>query len=105
MKEPIWLGWIVVILFAAMSILILSGKGNFLIAGYNTASKEEKEKYNIKRLRHIVGSGFSLLTVLLAIFIYFEGELPNYLQWIFPGGYLTIIAFIVILSNTICKKK
>jgi len=105
MNGPIWLGWIIVILFAVMSILILSGKGNFLIAGYNTASKEEKEKYNIKRLNHIVGGGFSLITILLAVLISFEGELPEYLQWLFPGGYLMIIGLILILSNTIGKKK
>ena len=105
MNVSIWLGWIIVILFAVMSIVILSGKGNFLIAGYNTASKEEKEKYNVKRLNYIVGGGFSLITILLAVFIYFEGELPKYLQWLSPWGYLTIIALILILSNTIGKKK
>ncbi|MBR4753585.1 MAG: DUF3784 domain-containing protein, partial [Lachnospiraceae bacterium] len=45
---------IVVIIIAAlmviMGIFILIGKGDMLIAGYNTASKKEKEKYNIKKL-------------------------------------------------------
>ncbi|MDV4152744.1 DUF3784 domain-containing protein [Clostridium sp. AL.422] len=105
MNVSLGLGWIIVILFAVMSIVIISGKGNFLIAGYNTASKEEKEKYNVKRLNHILGGGFSLITILLAVSIYFEGELPKYLQWLFPWGYLTIIALILILSNTLGKKK
>ena len=30
-----------------MSIIIAFGKGDDLIAGYNTASREEKEKVNI----------------------------------------------------------
>lgn len=105
MNGPKWLGWIVVFLFAVISIVLMMGKGSFLIAGFNTASKEEKEKYKIKRLCQVVGGGFSLLTILLAIFVYFEGELPNYLRWTFPWGYLVIIAFILILSNTICRKK
>ncbi len=99
-----WIEWIVVILFAVLSIVILSGRGSFLIAGYNTASKEVKEKYNVKRLSSIVGCSFSLLTILLATFVYFDGELPNYLHWIFPGGYLMIIGIMLIFSNTICKK-
>ena len=35
---------------AIMGILILLGKGDNLIAGYNTASEEEKAKYNIKMM-------------------------------------------------------
>ena len=38
-----------------MGIVILVGKGDNLIAGYNTASKEEKSQYNIKRLRGLIG--------------------------------------------------
>ena len=38
-----------------MGIVILVGKGDNLIAGYNTASKEEKSLYNIKRLRGLIG--------------------------------------------------
>lgn len=40
--------WVIGILFALLSGVLLSGRGGFLIAGYNTASKEEKEKYDEK---------------------------------------------------------
>ncbi len=105
MNVPGWVGWIMVILFAVVSMVIFSGKGDFLIAGFNTASEEEKEKYNIKLLGRISGGGFGLMAILSAVFMYFEGELPEDLKWMFPGGYLMIIAIIIILSNTICKKK
>lgn len=46
---------IVLIIIAAilviMGILILIGRGDNLIAGYNTASEREKAQYNVKRLR------------------------------------------------------
>lgn len=42
---------IVAAILAIMGVLILIEKGDNLIAGYNTASKEERAKYNIKRLR------------------------------------------------------
>lgn len=41
-------------LFVVLGVVILAGKGDFLIAGYNTASKEERDKVNIKRLRLLI---------------------------------------------------
>lgn len=46
--------YIVAAILAIMGIVILMGKGDNLIAGYNTASKAEREEYNIKRLRGLV---------------------------------------------------
>ena len=42
--------WIVFVIFAVLSIILLSGHGSWFISGYNTASKEEKEKYDEKKL-------------------------------------------------------
>ena len=39
---PMWILWIVFAVFAVLSIVMLSGHGANLIAGYNTAGKEEK---------------------------------------------------------------
>jgi hypothetical protein len=47
------------LLTAAMAVLLLTGKGSFLIAGYNTANKEKKKRYNEKRLCRVMGSGLS----------------------------------------------
>ena len=41
---------IVILMLITFSIFILIGKGDDLIAGYNTASKEERAKYDIGRL-------------------------------------------------------
>ena len=38
-----------------LGIIFLKGKGSFLIAGYNTASKAEKEKIDEKKLCTCVG--------------------------------------------------
>ena len=43
---PDWIVWIVFVIFAVFSIILLSGHGSWFISGYNTASKEEKEKYD-----------------------------------------------------------
>ncbi len=37
-----------------LAVVILTGHGDGLIAGYNTAKKEKREQYNMKRLRAVV---------------------------------------------------
>lgn len=55
------------IVFFIIGIVILIGKGDWLIAGYNTASEEERKKVNIIRLRIVMAiicwlsAGFVLL--------------------------------------------
>ena len=98
-------GWAVVFLLAVLSIVLIMGKGSSLIAGYNTASQEEKEKYNVKLLCRTVGGGSGVITLIIAIVLLYQGELPKYIEWLNPWGYLTVAVIIIILANTICKKK
>ena len=62
---------IVAAIFVIMGVVILIGKGDNLIAGYNTASKEERAKYHIKRLRGLIGG---LLIVLAPMLFLLHGE-------------------------------
>ena len=48
------IAYIIAALLVIMGIIVLLGKGDNLIAGYNTASPEEKAKINIKRLRGLI---------------------------------------------------
>ena len=43
-----WIVWIVFVIFAALSITLLSGHGSWFISGYNTATKEEKESIHMQ---------------------------------------------------------
>jgi glucan phosphoethanolaminetransferase (alkaline phosphatase superfamily) len=99
------MGWIVVIICMILSIVLLAGKGSFLIAGYNTAKREEKEKYNEKKIWYIAGTGFSIITLVVAINVYFGEAIPSFLKWTVPWGILIPIAFMIILANTIGRKK
>ena len=85
-----------------MGILILAGKGDYLIAGYNTASKKEREKVNIKRLRRLMGITMFVLALLLLIPI-----LDNSIKSILAFCVLTFILCIVtvVLANTWAMKK
>lgn len=49
------------ILLWGLAIVIGSGKANFLIAGYNTASKEEKEKIDKEKLSRFMGKFLFIL--------------------------------------------
>ena len=62
---------IVAAILVIMGMLILIGKGDNLIAGYNTASEEEKAQYNVKRLRGLIGG---LLIVLAPMMLLLNGE-------------------------------
>lgn len=105
MNEPIWVAWIVVAVLAALSIIWLLGKGEFLIAGFNTTSKEKRQQYDVKRLCRVMGGGFSALTIIMGISTYYKFELPTTIDWLIPWGCLTTIAVMVLLANIVCRKK
>lgn len=90
---------IVVVLCA----IILSGKGDRLIAGYNTASEKERAQYDIKRLR-LVTALMCLLTTLLACWIPFLTD--NILVILCtPILCFGIIYAGILVVNSWCKKK
>lgn len=97
--------WIIVALFLVLTIILLSGKGGFLIAGYNTASKEEKAKYNEKKLCRVMGAGMGIITMVLAILAFYKENTPGFFNWLMPVVILGTAILMIILSNTICKEK
>lgn len=105
MNGSIWLGWVLVGVLAVLSIVLLMGKGSFLIAGYNVTCKQEKEKYDVKKLCRVMGAGFGIITIITAVNISYEFKLPVGIRWLIPWGYLIVIATIAVLGNTICKKR
>ena len=95
---------ITIILLASLclilALVILVGKGDGLIAGYNTASSKEREKYNIKRLRIVM----FVLLVVTALFVLSILYTPPYLIGL-TAQVLVIVCIIgVILANTWAKK-
>ncbi len=93
---------IVAAILAIMGVLILIGKGDNLIAGYNTASKEERAKYNIKRLRGLIGG---LLIILAPMIFFLKEEDTMTAAWSFCALVLVLCIIVVILANTWAKKK
>lgn len=94
--EIITLWWLAA-LFALFGILILIGKGDWLISGYNTASAEERAQYNIRRLRLVMG-----ITCLAMGVVMLLAPIVKYEMFILVTT-LPIVIPALILSNTWAK--
>ena len=101
---PDWILWVILIMFAVLSGVLLSGHGANLIAGYNTASDEEKNRYDTKKLCRVVGGGMTVITVLIFVMAVWEAVLPAAFVYVFLVVTLVDSAVIIILANTICRK-
>ncbi len=89
---PDWIVWVVFFILTIMSITLLLGHGSWLIAEYNTASKEEKAKYNEKKLCRVMGIGMTIITLLILIAELFEKVLPS--------NFTVVMIIIIIIDVT-----
>ena len=87
---------IILLIVLVLAILILSGKGDNLIAGYNTATKKERETYNIRRVRICIGG---MLLILSPIMLMFADNFIILIAIVPPLSFLSVI-----LTNTWAKK-
>lgn len=94
--------WLVFGIFVVMSLILLSGRGAFLIAGYNTASPEEKKKYNEKKLCRVVGAGMLVVTVLLFVMALWGEALPPWFGGIFLVVILVDVVGMLYFTNKKC---
>ena len=94
--------FILAALLVGMGIVILRGKGDNLIAGYNTASKEERAKYDIKKLRLLIGG----LLIVLAPSLFIIADEPSLAGTLaFASLVICLSIVVVILCNTWAKNK
>lgn len=95
------LTYILAAIFVFLAVLLLLGKGDMLIAGYNTASPEEREQYDIRRLRLLV----ALVLIVSAVGMVLMVLWPEEFAIAFTFIVIFSCALIVILANTWAKKK
>ena len=92
---------VIAAILLVMGIIILIGKGDNLIAGYNTASEEERSQYNIKRLRGLIGG----LLLALAPMMFLLGKETLAATMFFLAFNFVGCIVVIILANTWAKKK
>ena len=100
---PSWVMWIVLIIFIVITIILLSGHGVNLVAGYNTTSEEEKQKYNAKKLSRVVGAGFCVITAMIFIMTLGEAILPAWIAYVFLIIVIIDCIAMIVLTRTLCK--
>ena len=103
-NAPDWIMWVAFVILALMSIVIFTGRGAGLIAGYNTASKAEKSKYDEKKICRVTGAGMSVITVLVLVMAIWEEIMPAVFAYIFLAITLIDCVVMIVLMNTVCKR-
>lgn len=101
---PDWIIWEEFAIFAILPIVLLPGHGSWLISGYNTSSKEEKAKYDEKKLCRTMGLGMAVIAVLILVMGLIEDVLAASFIYVFIGIAVIDCIVIIIVSHTACRK-
>ncbi|WP_099466520.1 DUF3784 domain-containing protein [Konateibacter massiliensis] len=94
--------YIMAIIFTVLGIYLLTGRGGWLIAGYNTASKEEKEKYDEKKLCRSMGVLMLVIAVIICLTAYVNTD-EFAMKMIAP--ILIAVGVEMVYANKFCNKK
>lgn len=99
---------IVTVILLLLALVIRVGKGDKLIAGYNTASEQERAKYDVIRLRRVISWCLCIIAVLMWIPTIAEaltGKVKSAVYLIWTVLILIVIVTTLIMANTWAKKK
>lgn len=94
-----------ILFFSIVGICLICGKGSWMISGYNTMSKEEKENCNIKKISRTVGTFLLMIAVVMVVmsFVAFviqyatKNDIENIIGYIVGSFTFVIIIGIIIL--------
>jgi hypothetical protein len=92
------------VIFAVISVVLLTGHGAGMIAGYNTADETEKQKYRVKRLCRVIGGGFAVIALLTLLMAICMPVLTAGFAYVFAAVVVADCAVMIILAYTICRK-
>ncbi|MFA9375857.1 MAG: DUF3784 domain-containing protein [Lachnotalea sp.] len=87
--------WIIIMIFIVLTIILLSGKGSNLVAGFNTLPQEQKDKFDKKKLSR--DTGFFLVFVdigLIALGIYVSVRVESRTDITAISNEITIVALL-----------
>ncbi|MGB3343239.1 MAG: DUF3784 domain-containing protein [Aequorivita sp.] len=90
------------IIFIVCGILIKYLKMYFLIAGYNTMSKEKRAKYDIERIANMMGNVFFVMAFIIILGIWATDwfDDPNIEIYTLFGTTAIGVTYILIKSNS-----
>ena len=92
-----------------LGIIIIKFKMSYLIAGYNTSSKEQKEKYDEKKLVSYIGNFLiisSMILILGSILTFiFKKSYLIFVSWILFTVYIIVMLVYLNVSKCLIKRK
>ncbi|MGG7178440.1 DUF3784 domain-containing protein [Clostridium paraputrificum] len=91
---------LMITLFILIGTMFSFGKWSFLIAGFNTMSKEEKENYDILSLCKFMGKFMFMIAFCLSLFLLSDILMMEILFNIGLTLFIASIIFLLIYSNT-----
>jgi hypothetical protein len=89
-----------IVLFVVLGIILSMGKGAFLIAGLNTMSKEEKEKYDVLSLCKFMGKFMFIIAICITLFVLNDIYNIKILTTIALVLFNVSLIFVIVYSNT-----
>ncbi|HEY8909392.1 MAG TPA: DUF3784 domain-containing protein [Desulfosporosinus sp.] len=86
-------------LMIVVSLILLSGRGSWLIAGYNTMSKEQQNKYDKKKLTMATGMMLLIISIAMLALVFSLINTIIFLIIVFIS-----VIMIIIYTNKFCLK-
>lgn len=90
---------LVIGLFIAFGIVLINGKGAYLIAGYNTMSREEKAKYDTVALCKFMGKMMFALSISMVFWAVSEAYEITRLFYFGLVLFIATVIFMLIYIN------
>lgn len=87
-------------IFIVLGVVFCRGKGAFLIAGYNTSAKSEREQYDERALCRFMGRSMFVLAACQLIGVtsaFFDSMIPF---WIGIALTLIVVFVMIVYANT-----
>ncbi|WP_097025986.1 DUF3784 domain-containing protein [Clostridium peptidivorans] len=91
---------LMIALFVIVGIMLSLGKWSFLIAGFNTMSKEEKKKYDVISLCKFMGKFMFVIAFCITLFVLSDILMMKILFKVGITLLIVSIIFVIIYANT-----
>ena len=102
LSSVIW--WSLTVFLGICSLILLSGHGAILIAGFNTMTEDEKKTIDEKKLCFVMGISMSVCALTMLYLAVLNPNIPNTTA-IIAGSIITIDLIVTVyIANTKCKK-
>ena len=90
--------WLTSGLLLVISIILLCGRGSFMIAGFNTMSKAKKARYNVVGLCRLIGIVTLLIAITMPLLII--ESIRDWYVWFYLAFIIIVCIIAVVIANT-----